>query len=427
MTPKTFPDLTDDRAPRLEMSELFIEDITAREAFLNQLMAKLLHGRSFSPLDLYAPLEVNGVLLGNGAFVLSVIDPVGLDSPSPIRSIRQLYSILREDLSRELSRHSINYIFEVDGLLVAISCYARVTELSGEHSVLEKLCCEALSCVVKRASSAYSIAVSAYVSRLFTGVEHIHDAFAELQQRQTLDRFLGRTALAETASSDIRHSAGELAAAARDGKRLAALLQAQGRDVFFSVGTSLLDGLLSAPAGGLDTLRQRLDRFFLSFSDELSLSVKLPPELMDELCALPLCSDAAELKKDFSVCLRTIAELGAPLSPAPDSRIHSILAYISEHLTDPSLSAEQTAERFGLSAPQFSTVFRQGTGRRFVEYLRELRVCEAERLLAETSSPIDQISRLAGFGSVASMYRAFVSLRGVSPSKLRQGEPGDDD
>ncbi|MFV0342462.1 MAG: response regulator [Anaerocolumna sp.] len=68
----------------------------------------------------------------------------------------------------------------------------------------------------------------------------------------------------------------------------------------------------------------------------------------------------------------------------------------------------------------FSYVFKQLTGMNFVNYLKDIRMKEAKRLLEETDSKINEISNLVGYLNEKHFMKIFKSIVGVSPTEYRK-------
>ena len=68
----------------------------------------------------------------------------------------------------------------------------------------------------------------------------------------------------------------------------------------------------------------------------------------------------------------------------------------------------------------FSYEFKQYTGKNFVNYLKELRIEEAKRLLATTDEKVVEISQMVGYDNEKHFMKIFKSICGVSPSEYRK-------
>ncbi len=73
----------------------------------------------------------------------------------------------------------------------------------------------------------------------------------------------------------------------------------------------------------------------------------------------------------------------------------------------------------GLSDSAFSRFFMARVGMPLPDYLNEVRIGRACRLLMEVEKPIAAIARTCGYGTLANFNRRFRDLRGVTPSEWR--------
>ena len=89
------------------------------------------------------------------------------------------------------------------------------------------------------------------------------------------------------------------------------------------------------------------------------------------------------------------------------------------------LSLKEIAGVSGLSAPYFSTIFKDEMGENLSAYLNRLRVEKAASMLLETDYPINNISAACGFEDQSWFSKIFKSYTGCSPNKFReQGKGG---
>ncbi|MDR1024218.1 MAG: helix-turn-helix domain-containing protein [Treponema sp.] len=83
------------------------------------------------------------------------------------------------------------------------------------------------------------------------------------------------------------------------------------------------------------------------------------------------------------------------------------------------VSLKEVADMSGLSAPYFSTIFKEEMGENFSSYLNQLRVEAASRLLRETSQSLSEIAGACGFEDQSWFSKIFKSYTGLSPGKYR--------
>ena len=85
-----------------------------------------------------------------------------------------------------------------------------------------------------------------------------------------------------------------------------------------------------------------------------------------------------------------------------------------------SLSLTEISHVIGISSSYFSHLFKQQTGKNYVEYLNEIRLEEAVKELRGTDEKIAVISQRHGFQNLEYFSRFFKRKMGVSPAKWRQ-------
>jgi len=121
--------------------------------------------------------------------------------------------------------------------------------------------------------------------------------------------------------------------------------------------------------------------------------------------------------------------------PMPARNLDSILFQTARNLLVSALSStpdlHELASRVGTNSKRLNEAFRQCAGVTVFEFLREERMKEACRLLANTGLASQAIALEVGFTSGASFSTAFRDRYGLSPNQFRQArasmEPGDVD
>jgi AraC-like DNA-binding protein len=130
---------------------------------------------------------------------------------------------------------------------------------------------------------------------------------------------------------------------------------------------------------------------------------------------LELLDDLARSKE-----LREIASPGfhAATGAASSDRLGTVLAHIEEHLTEP-IYVPVLAAMSGLSESAFSRLFKSCTNRTVPQYVNELRIARACRLLAETDQTVSQIADACGYPTPAHFQRQFHRHQNRSPLVYR--------
>jgi transcriptional regulator GlxA family with amidase domain len=98
--------------------------------------------------------------------------------------------------------------------------------------------------------------------------------------------------------------------------------------------------------------------------------------------------------------------------------LRRVQSFIAEH-PDADLSVPALAARAGMSERHFTRVFRAETGSSPAAHVEAVRVETARRLLESTPDGLDRIARTAGFGTIATMHRAFRRTVRVTPGEYR--------
>ena len=106
------------------------------------------------------------------------------------------------------------------------------------------------------------------------------------------------------------------------------------------------------------------------------------------------------------------------------SRLDEVLGYIRRNKTG-NVTLEQAAAVAKMSAKSFCRFFKANTGKTLVEYLHELRIGEACRLLLETDQSVSEIAFECGFNNLSNFNRRFRELKSVTPREYRRRIPID--
>jgi AraC-like DNA-binding protein/ligand-binding sensor protein len=128
--------------------------------------------------------------------------------------------------------------------------------------------------------------------------------------------------------------------------------------------------------------------------------------------------------EDLTNVMQTIVErMGSQIFSFQGIRHASALRkaerYIWENYTR-KICLQEVAEASGLSAPYFSTIFKEEMGENLSNYLNRLRVEKASSMLTETSLPLSEIAGACGFEDQSWFSKIFKSYTGVSPGKYRE-------
>ena len=99
-------------------------------------------------------------------------------------------------------------------------------------------------------------------------------------------------------------------------------------------------------------------------------------------------------------------------------RVRKVQEYINAHYSE-EIRLEDCAAMVGMSPSAFSRFFKQHTGRTLMDYIIDIRLGNAARLLVDTSEGISEISFACGFNNLSNFNRAFKARRGYTPRDFR--------
>jgi len=88
------------------------------------------------------------------------------------------------------------------------------------------------------------------------------------------------------------------------------------------------------------------------------------------------------------------------------------------------ISLEEISAAAGLSAPYFSTIFKEEMGENLSGYINRLRVDKAATMLIETTKPLNEIAGLCGFEDQSWFSKIFKNYTRMSPGKYRENSGG---
>lgn len=100
--------------------------------------------------------------------------------------------------------------------------------------------------------------------------------------------------------------------------------------------------------------------------------------------------------------------------------IRRAIKYIEENYDDPNLSIKKVSSCVELSESYFSVLFSSEVGENFKDYIINLRVNKAKKLIEETNMKIYEICEEVGYRNVEHFSRIFKKVIGVSPNIFKK-------
>ena len=100
-------------------------------------------------------------------------------------------------------------------------------------------------------------------------------------------------------------------------------------------------------------------------------------------------------------------------------RVQKVKQYINDHYSEP-LMLNDLADIAGMSPVAFSRFFRIRTNRTLSDYIADIRLGFAARLLVDTTKNISEICYECGFNNLSNFNRTFKNKRGSTPREFRE-------
>ncbi len=105
---------------------------------------------------------------------------------------------------------------------------------------------------------------------------------------------------------------------------------------------------------------------------------------------------------------------------ANSNRIQIAYAYIMQHYSDPDIKMGDVAEQVQMTENAFSRFFQKQSFRSFSDFLIDLRLGKACKLILESDKTISEICYSSGFNNLANFNRLFKKYRGFTPNTFRK-------
>ena len=126
---------------------------------------------------------------------------------------------------------------------------------------------------------------------------------------------------------------------------------------------------------------------------------------------LQSCTDIENLKKWF---LDKTREICTKLENSKEKEAGSIIDRAKD------ISLDDVSREVDISPYYFSKLFKQETGKNFIEYLTEIRLKNARELLQDSRLSIKEICAQSGYSDPNYFSRIFKKYEGVTPSEFRE-------
>ena len=118
---------------------------------------------------------------------------------------------------------------------------------------------------------------------------------------------------------------------------------------------------------------------------------------------------------------RCLASLAFGLDPAhsANKKINKVYDYVLNNYNTVSLSLGKVADMVHMSHSAFSHFFKKRTNKSFTQFVIDLKIGQASRLLLETNDTISQICYACGFNNISNFNRTFKKNKKMTPKEYR--------
>lgn len=106
-------------------------------------------------------------------------------------------------------------------------------------------------------------------------------------------------------------------------------------------------------------------------------------------------------------------------SPGEEKRINKICRLLDRN-SSRKISYESVSKEMHMDISSLCRLFKRSTGRTMTEYVNEIRISHAARLLIDTDMSALEIAMAVGFSNYSNFCRQFKKVRFCSPRSLRQ-------
>ena len=196
------------------------------------------------------------------------------------------------------------------------------------------------------------------------------------------------------------------------------------REITIQFSSSLLDGRLLG-RNQFSSIRKMFEKARLGVAFSMDAIMKVY-KVMDGLAQqksgfeqfLAMLKILYELSQDTGARTLASSSFAHKDSGRESRRVAKVKEYISVHFAE-ELRLEDLASLVGMTPSAFSRFFKQHTTRTLSDYIIDIRLGNAARMLVDTSRSISEISYACGFNNLSNFNRIFKARRGNTPRDFR--------
>lgn len=177
--------------------------------------------------------------------------------------------------------------------------------------------------------------------------------------------------------------------------------------IAFTMDTGIKGNLKNRVFHTRKDLYQTLTRFMKAIQEDTPLNMELAMLHLKEVLILLYQFDGEEKPAGQETTLQ---------SHYDDTMLNEILVFIHNNVYA-SYTVEDLCQKFSISRSSLQALFRANLGMTPKQYISELKLNEAKKLISQHEHTISQVSDLLGFTSIHYFSRRFKSYFGIAPSE----------
>lgn len=152
---------------------------------------------------------------------------------------------------------------------------------------------------------------------------------------------------------------------------------------------------------------------------ETQESFVLPDSVLTSITEARNLDQAMEITKEYAVSgLKAVQEA---CQTSGERQAAQAMEYIKDNYGNPDLSLNSVCEYLNISTSRFSTIFKEETGKTFLEVLTSVRMEKAKQMLQKTTMKNYEIAEKVGFSDPHYFSIAFKKATGMSPKEYAKG------
>lgn len=127
------------------------------------------------------------------------------------------------------------------------------------------------------------------------------------------------------------------------------------------------------------------------------------------------CLQRIAVSKNFMLLTENFTDAASTINPA----IEKIIDFSFRHYLEP-VRLQEVARVAGMSIPTFCRFFKKNIKKTYFDFLQDLRIGHACKLLTSTDKPVTEICYESGYNSWAHFSKQFKTIKQTTPLKYRK-------